>query len=53
MKTIWKMKHHYPQDLETLSDEETKEFSPHSQPRNMATRAPPAYIIPNDVEGQE
>jgi hypothetical protein len=53
MKTIWKMKHHYPQDLETLSDEETEEFSPHSPPRKLATRAPPAYVIPNDVEGQE
>jgi hypothetical protein len=45
------MKHRYPQDLETLSDEETEEFSPHSLPRKMATRAPPAYVIPNDVEG--
>jgi hypothetical protein len=51
MKTIRKMKHHYPQDLETLSDEETEEFSLHSSPRKIATRAPPAYIIPNDVEG--
>jgi hypothetical protein len=51
MKTIRKMKHRYPQDLETLSDEETEEFSPHSPPRKLATRAPPAYIIPNDVEG--
>jgi hypothetical protein len=52
MKTIRKMKHRYPQDLETLLDEETKEFSPHSLPCKMATRAPPTYIIPNDVEGQ-
>jgi uncharacterized HAD superfamily protein len=51
MKTIRKMKRHYPQDLETLSDEETEEFSLHSSPRKIATRAPPAYIIPNDVEG--
>jgi hypothetical protein len=51
MKTIRKMKHRYPQDLETLSDEETEEFSPHSPPRKLATRAPPAYVIPNDVEG--
>jgi hypothetical protein len=51
MKTIWKMKRRYPQDLETLSDEETEEFSPHSLPRKMATRAPPTYVIPNDVEG--
>jgi hypothetical protein len=46
MKTIRKMKHHCPQDWETLSDEETKEFSLHSPPRKMATRAPLAYIIP-------
>jgi hypothetical protein len=45
------MKRRYPQDLETLSDEETEEFSPHSLPRKMATRAPPTYVIPNDVEG--
>jgi hypothetical protein len=32
MKTIRKMKHHYPQDWETRSDEETEEFSPHSPP---------------------
>jgi hypothetical protein len=53
MKTIRKMKRRYPQDLEAFSDEETEEFSPHSSPRKMATRAPPAHIIPNDVEGQE
>jgi hypothetical protein len=53
MKTIRKMKHRYPQDLETLSDEEAEEFSPHSPPRKMATRAPNAYFIPNDVESQE
>jgi hypothetical protein len=53
MKTIWKMKRHYPQDLETLLDEETEEFSPHSPPHKMATRAPSVYVIPNDVEGQE
>jgi hypothetical protein len=29
MRTIRKMKCHYPQDLETLSDEEKEEFSPH------------------------
>jgi hypothetical protein len=53
MKTIRKMKHRYPQDLETFSGEEIEEFSPHSPPHKMATRAPPAYIIPNDVEDQE
>jgi hypothetical protein len=47
------MKRPYPQDLETLLDEKTEEFSPHSPPHNMATRAPPAYVIPNEVEGQE
>jgi hypothetical protein len=53
MKAIWKMKHHYPQDLETLSDGETEEFNPHSPPHKMAMRAPPVHVIPNDVEGQE
>jgi hypothetical protein len=53
MKTIQKMKRRCPQDLETLSDEETEEFSPHSPPCKMATRAPPAYIVPNDIEGQQ
>jgi hypothetical protein len=51
MKTIQKIKRRYPQDMETLLDEETEEFSPHSPPRKLTTRAPPAYIIPNDVEG--
>jgi hypothetical protein len=53
MKIIRKMKHHYPQDLETFSDEETEEFSPHSLPCKMDMRAPSVHIIPNDVEGQE
>jgi hypothetical protein len=35
------------------SNDETEEFSPHSPPRKMATCAPLAYIIPNDVEGHE
>jgi hypothetical protein len=52
MKTIRKMKHCCPHDLETLSDEKTEEFSLHSPPRKMATCAPPAYVIHNDVEGQ-
>jgi hypothetical protein len=51
-KIIQKMKRHCPQDLETLSDEEIEEFSLHSPPRKLATCAPPAYVIPNDVEGQ-
>jgi hypothetical protein len=48
IKTIQKMKRRCP----TLSDEETEQYSLHSLPHKMATRAPPAYIIPNDVEGQ-
>jgi hypothetical protein len=51
METIQKMKRRYPQDLEALLDEGTEEFSPHSPLRKLATRAPPAYVIPNDVEG--
>jgi hypothetical protein len=47
------MKRRYPHDLETLLDEETEGFSPHSPPHKLATHAPHAYIIPNDVEGQE
>jgi hypothetical protein len=53
IKTIRKMKHHCPQNWETLLDEETEEFTPHSLPRKMATHAPPIYVIPNDVEDQE
>jgi hypothetical protein len=53
MKIIQKMKHRYPQELEMFLDEETKECSPHLPPHRMATRAPPAYVIPNDVEDQE
>jgi hypothetical protein len=53
MKIIQKMKRHCPQDLETCSNGETKEFILHSPPRKMAMCAPPSYIIPNDVEGQE
>jgi hypothetical protein len=52
MRTIQKMKHRNPQDLETLLDEEAEEFSPHSPPCKMAKCAPPAYVIPNEVEGQ-
>jgi hypothetical protein len=39
MKTIRKIKHRYPHDLETLSDEETEEFSPQSPPHKLATHA--------------
>jgi hypothetical protein len=53
MRTIRKMKRRYPQDLETLSDEETEELTPHSPPHKMAMRAPPTYVIPNDVEDQD
>jgi hypothetical protein len=48
MKSIRKMKRLRPQDVETLSDEETEEFTPASPPHNMATRAPPLYVIPNN-----
>jgi hypothetical protein len=51
MKTIQKLKHHYPQGVETLSNEETEEFTLASPPRNMATRAPPVYVIPNNDDG--
>jgi hypothetical protein len=48
IKTIRKLKHHSPRGMETLSDEETEEFTLPSPPRKMATRAPPVYIIPNN-----
>jgi hypothetical protein len=48
MKIIRKLKCHYPQGVETLSEEETKEFTPASPPHKMATRAPPIYVIPNN-----
>jgi hypothetical protein len=48
MKIIWKLKHHCPQDLETLSNEETEEFTPASPPHKMATYAPPVYVIPHN-----
>jgi hypothetical protein len=48
MKTIRKLKRHYPQGVKTLSNEETEEFIPTSPPRKMATRAPPVYVIPNN-----
>jgi hypothetical protein len=40
--------HHYPQDVETHSDEEMEEFTLASLPLKMVTRAPPIYIIPNN-----
>jgi hypothetical protein len=48
MKTIRKLKCHGPQDMEILFKEGTKEFTPASPPRNMATYAPPVYVIPNN-----
>jgi hypothetical protein len=48
MKIVQKPKHRCPQGMETLSQEETKEFTPASPPRKMATRPPPVYIIPNN-----
>jgi hypothetical protein len=48
MKTIRKLKRHYPQGVETLSNEETEEFTPASPPRKMAARAPVVYVIPNN-----
>jgi hypothetical protein len=51
MKTIRKLKHHYSQGVETLSNEETEEFTLASPPRKMVTHAPPVYVIPkNDVD---
>jgi hypothetical protein len=48
MKTIQKLMHHYPQGVETLSNEETKEFTLASPPRKMVTHASPFYVIPNN-----
>jgi hypothetical protein len=48
MKTIQMLKRHYPQGMETLSDEEMEEFTLASPPHKMATRAPPVYVIPNN-----
>jgi hypothetical protein len=48
MKTIQKLKHHCPQSVETLSDEDMEEFTPASPPRKIATRAPLVYVIPNN-----
>jgi hypothetical protein len=53
MKTIWKLKRHYPQGMETLSNEETKEFTLASPPRKVATRAPPVYVIPDNDDDYE
>jgi hypothetical protein len=53
MKTIQKLKRHYLQGMETLSNEETEEFTLASPPRNMVTRAPPVYVIPNNDDDHE
>jgi hypothetical protein len=48
MKTIQKLKRHYPQDVKTLSNEETEEFTLASPLHKMATCTPPVYVIPNN-----
>jgi hypothetical protein len=48
MKTIRKLKRHYSQGMETLSNDETEEFTLASPPCKMATHAPPVYVIPNN-----
>jgi hypothetical protein len=48
MKIIQKLKRHCPQDVETLSEEETEEFIPTSPPCKMVTCAPPVYVISNN-----
>jgi hypothetical protein len=48
MKIVRKLKHQHPQRMETLSEEETEEFTPASPPCKMPTRAPPVYVIPNN-----
>jgi hypothetical protein len=48
LKTIQKLKRHYPQGVETLSNEETEEFTLASPPCKMVTHAPPVYVIPNN-----
>jgi hypothetical protein len=40
MKIVWKLKCHCPQGLETLFEEETKEFTLASTPHKMAAYAP-------------
>jgi hypothetical protein len=48
MKTIRKLKRHYSQGVETLSNEEAEEFTLSSPPRKMVTHAPPVYVVPNN-----
>jgi hypothetical protein len=47
MKIVQKLKC-CPQDLEAISEEETEEFTPASQPHTMATHAPAVHVIPNN-----
>jgi hypothetical protein len=53
MKTIQKLNCHNPKGVETFSDEETKEFTPTSPPRKIATRAPQVYVIPNNDDDKD
>jgi hypothetical protein len=48
MNTIRKLKRRCPQGMDTLSNEETEEFTPTSPPHNMVTHAPLVYVIPNN-----
>jgi hypothetical protein len=50
MKIVRRLKHHYPQDMETLFEEETEEFTPTAPPHKMDTHAPPIYVIPNNYD---
>jgi hypothetical protein len=45
MKAIRKLKHHCPQGVATLFEEETEECTPASPLHKMATDASPLYII--------
>jgi hypothetical protein len=45
MKIVWKLKCCCPQGMETLSEDDTEEFTPASPPHKMVTRAPPVYVI--------
>jgi hypothetical protein len=53
MKVIWKLKRHYPQDLETISEEETEEITPASPPHKLATCAPPVYVVSHNDNDKE
>jgi hypothetical protein len=48
MNTIRKLKRRCPQGMDTLSKEETEEFTPTSPPHKMVTHAPLVYVIPNN-----